>query len=79
MVAVLDELEAHGLAERRPDPDDRRKRSIHLTPEGHGKLKEMRVVARQVGEESFAALTHDERATLLHLLRKLAGFNDDGA
>jgi DNA-binding MarR family transcriptional regulator len=79
MVAVLDELEAHGFAERRPDPDDRRKRSIHLTPEGHGKLKEMRVVARQVGEESFAALTHDERATLLQLLRKLAGFNDDGA
>ena len=31
MVAVLDELESRGLAERRPDPADRRKRSIHLT------------------------------------------------
>jgi DNA-binding MarR family transcriptional regulator len=34
MVAVLDELAARGLAERRADPADRRKHSIHLTDEG---------------------------------------------
>src|SRR3954467_14409122 len=50
MVAVLDELEAHGLAERRPDPDDRRKRSIHLTEEGRAQRERMRAVAREVGE-----------------------------
>lgn len=74
MVALVDELEALGIAERRTNPDDRRKRSIHLTKDGEAKLKEMRKVARRVGEESFAALTADERATLLHLLRKLAGY-----
>jgi hypothetical protein len=31
-----------------------------------------------VGEQSFAALSADERATLNHLLRKLAGFSDNG-
>jgi DNA-binding MarR family transcriptional regulator len=76
MVAVLDELAARGLAERRPDPADRRKRSIHLTDEGRQQLARMRAVAREVGEESFAALTADERATLHHLLRKLAGFDE---
>jgi MarR family transcriptional regulator, lower aerobic nicotinate degradation pathway regulator len=76
MVAVLDELEARGLAERRPDPADRRKRSIHLTEEGREQLKRMRGVARKVGEQSFAALSAEERATLHHLLRKLAGFSD---
>ena len=77
MVAVLDELEARGLAERRPDPADRRKRSIHLTDEGRSKLMQMRAVAREVGEQSFAALNDEERATLHHLLRKLAGFSDE--
>jgi hypothetical protein len=37
----------------------------------------MRAVARQVGEQTFAALSADERATLHHLLRKLAGFPED--
>jgi DNA-binding MarR family transcriptional regulator len=78
MVAVLDDLEARGLAERRPDPGDRRKRLIHLTPKGRADLKKMRAVARKVGEQSFAALSADERATLNHLLRKLAGFSDNG-
>src|SRR5947208_13247051 len=34
MVAVIDELEARGLAERRPHPDDRRVRAIFLTDSG---------------------------------------------
>src|SRR6478736_2020324 len=61
------------------DPADRRKRSIHLTDEGRAQLKQMRAVARQVGEQSFAALTAEERATLHQLLRKLAGFEDEQA
>lgn len=76
MVAVLDELERRGFAERRADPSDRRKRSIHLTAEGRAQLQRMRTVARKVGEQSFAALSEEERATLHHLLRKLAGFED---
>ena len=76
MVAVLDELERRGFAERRADPSDRRKRSIHLTAEGRAQLQRMRTVARKVGEQSFAALNDEERATLHHLLRKLAGFED---
>jgi MarR family transcriptional regulator, lower aerobic nicotinate degradation pathway regulator len=75
MVAVLDELESQGLAERRPHPDDRRKRCIHLTAKGEAKLREMRAVARDVGEDSFGALSADERTTLHHLLRKLAGYD----
>jgi len=76
MVAVLDELERRGLAERRSDPADRRKRSIHLTGEGHSQLQKMRAVARTVGEQNFARLSDEERATLHHLLRKLAGYED---
>jgi MarR family transcriptional regulator, lower aerobic nicotinate degradation pathway regulator len=76
MVAVLDELERRGLAERRSDPADRRKRAIHLTEEGRATLEKMQRVASKVGEENFARLSDDERATLHQLLRKLAGYAD---
>jgi DNA-binding MarR family transcriptional regulator len=32
---IVDKLEAHGLAERRPHPDDRRRKLVTLTPAGH--------------------------------------------
>src|SRR4051795_10061578 len=34
MVAKVDALEEAGLIERRPDPDDRRVRALHLTLKG---------------------------------------------
>jgi DNA-binding MarR family transcriptional regulator len=73
MVAVLDELEAKGLAERRPAPGDRRARTIFLTEQGVQALEQGRALARQLQGELFAALTPAERRTLTALLRKLAG------
>jgi DNA-binding MarR family transcriptional regulator len=32
---IVDKLEAHGLVERRPHPDDRRRKLVALTPAGH--------------------------------------------
>jgi DNA-binding MarR family transcriptional regulator len=73
MVATLDALEARGLAERRPHPDDRRKRQVHLTPEGERVLREGRKVARAAGKETFGPLTVEEREQLHAILRKLSG------
>jgi DNA-binding MarR family transcriptional regulator len=75
MVQVIDELEAAGLAERRVHGSDRRKRAIHLTPGGTRLLARARTVVRAVGDDLFAPLTADERATLHGLLRKLAGLD----
>jgi MarR family transcriptional regulator, lower aerobic nicotinate degradation pathway regulator len=72
MVAVIDELEALGLAERRPLPADRRVRTIFLTPSGEEKLKRARGLAAQLQREFFEPLSADERRTLHELLRKLA-------
>src|SRR3982074_1014849 len=57
MVAVIDELEAMGLAERRPHPDDRRVRTIFLTDLGEQKLKRVRGLAAQLQREFFGALS----------------------
>jgi DNA-binding MarR family transcriptional regulator len=73
MVAVIDELEARGLAERRPDPSDRRTRMIFLTAQGEQTLERVRGVAAQLQREFFGALATGELRTLHALLRKLAG------
>jgi DNA-binding MarR family transcriptional regulator len=73
MVAVIDELQARGLAERRQDPGDRRARTIYLTEQGERTLKRIRRLAADLQREFFGALTARERRDLHALLRKLAG------
>jgi DNA-binding MarR family transcriptional regulator len=73
MVAVIDELQARGLAERRADPQDRRARQVFLTEQGLAALERIRGLAANLQREFFGALTAEERKTLHALLRKLAG------
>lgn len=77
MVAVIDELEAKGFAERRPHPDDRRARAIYLTPEATATLERLRKRAAELQSELFAALTVQEQQLLHALLRKLATPQED--
>jgi DNA-binding MarR family transcriptional regulator len=72
MVAVLDQLEADGLAERRVHPSDRRKHAVHLTAKGKRTLGKARELALGYAEELLAPLDEEERETLRLLLRKLA-------
>jgi DNA-binding MarR family transcriptional regulator len=73
MVAVVDELEQMGLAERRRHAEDRRKHAVHLTERGRSTLQQARGVAMKMAQEVFAPLDARELETLRRLLRKLAG------
>jgi DNA-binding MarR family transcriptional regulator len=73
MVAVIDELEELGLAERRAHPGDRRKHAVHLTDNGQQTLQQARKLAIETAKEMFAPLSAEEVETLRVLLRKLAG------
>ncbi|HEX3432859.1 MAG TPA: MarR family transcriptional regulator [Solirubrobacteraceae bacterium] len=73
MVAVIDELQSRGLAERRQNPGDRRARTIYLTEQGEQTLQRIRGLAAELQQEFFAALSAAERRELHALLRKLAG------
>jgi MarR family transcriptional regulator, lower aerobic nicotinate degradation pathway regulator len=75
MVATLDSLEERGLAERRPHPDDRRKRAVYLTAAGEEALSAGRKVGVAVAREVFSPLSADERKQLHALLRKLSGLD----
>jgi DNA-binding MarR family transcriptional regulator len=75
MVATLDAFEERGLATRRVHPEDRRKRTVHLTPQGQELLARAQELAAAVGDEAFAPLTAAERLQLHGLLRKLAALD----
>jgi DNA-binding MarR family transcriptional regulator len=72
MVATIDELEAKGLVERRPHPNDRRAHALHLTRRGRQTLVRGRDIARVAHEELLAPLSDEERKTLHDLLLRLA-------
>jgi MarR family transcriptional regulator, lower aerobic nicotinate degradation pathway regulator len=76
MVAMIDELEELGLAERRLHESDRRKHAVHLTDAGVETLRRARAVAVATADELLAPLDADERETLRLLLRKVAGVED---
>jgi DNA-binding MarR family transcriptional regulator len=70
MVSLIDELEAAGLAQRRPHPIDRRAREVVITPKGRRLLERGRRMALQVEDEVLGGLTAAERRELLSLLRR---------
>ena len=73
MVALLDDLERRGIAERRVDSADRRRRSVFLTEKGHEQMLVLQREARRSAKTFLEPLDDQERETLNALLRKLAG------
>ena len=72
MTYLLDDLEAAGLVERRPDPTDRRARRVAPTPDGLALLCEVKATLRDVEDALLAPLDDQERVVLRGLLRRLA-------
>ncbi|MBL7257550.1 MarR family winged helix-turn-helix transcriptional regulator [Paractinoplanes lichenicola] len=68
---VADDLQRLGLAERHPDPADRRAVIVTLTDEGRRISREIKAARHDAGEQFFATLSADDRAELTRLLRKL--------
>ncbi|NUK05167.1 MarR family transcriptional regulator [Streptomyces lunaelactis] len=72
VTGIIDRLEARGLVERRPDPNDRRVKLAAPTEDG-------RVTARRLREsldfarEPLAELSDEERTALRDLLKRMLG------
>lgn len=71
-VLLLNELEDMGYVERRRDPADRRRHMVELTDEGRAALERAERAQESIGDEMFAALSDEERATLRSLLGRIA-------
>jgi len=71
-VLLLNELEDMGYIERRRDPADRRRHVVELTEDGRIALLRAERAQETLGDEIFAALSDEERATLRSLLSRAA-------
>ena len=71
MVVTLDELEAAGLAERRPSSTDRRARVIAVTAAGQRMLRKADEVTARVQDDVLSSLPARERDALVDGLTTL--------
>ncbi|GGS94048.1 MarR family winged helix-turn-helix transcriptional regulator [Streptomyces chromofuscus] len=76
VTGIVDRLESRGLAERRPDPADRRVKLAAATDEGRRVARSLRESLR-FAREPLAGLSERERLTLRDLLRRMVDVEGD--
>jgi DNA-binding MarR family transcriptional regulator len=70
VVALLNELEADDLIERRRSPADRRRHTVSLTAAGLSRLTEAEHLLADVERRVLSSLSADEQATFYKLLAR---------
>lgn len=70
VVAIVDDLERKGLAERRRSTEDRRRNALTLTEEGRRVMTELGRIGRKIEEPIRSALSEREVAQLIQLTRR---------
>ncbi|GGV82442.1 MarR family winged helix-turn-helix transcriptional regulator [Streptomyces massasporeus] len=71
MVGVLNELAERDLVERTPDPADRRRNVITISPRGHRHLDRLDVLLDDLHDTLLAPLDPAERDQFVQLLTRL--------
>lgn len=71
LVAVINELAARELVERAPDPADRRRNVVTLTPLGRRRLRRLEQLLDAAQEELLSPLSTQEREQLTRLLGRI--------
>ena len=71
VAAAVNELDARGLVQRAPDPADRRRNVISITPAGTAHLRRLDELVADVQDELLAPLSPAERQQLTGLLNRI--------
>jgi MarR family transcriptional regulator, lower aerobic nicotinate degradation pathway regulator len=72
VTAAVNDLQARGLLERRPDPHDRRRNTVLITDGGRAHLVQLERQVTAAQEKFLAPLSPVERSLLITLLTRLA-------
>jgi len=70
---LIDRLEADGLLQRRPDPNDRRVWTVWLTGAADAMLERIQQIVLAVRQEAQAGLSAEQQAVLTELLVSVRG------
>ena len=76
VAGVLDRLEARGLIERKPSPDDRRLRLVYLSEQGQTLLVEATAAVLHMQDWLLEPLSASERGLLMKLMLKVLDRRD---
>jgi DNA-binding MarR family transcriptional regulator len=68
LVRILDRMESDGWVERRPDPSDRRARTLYVTSGAKPILEQIDKLSAQMRAEALAGLNAEQRNQLMSLL-----------
>jgi DNA-binding MarR family transcriptional regulator len=72
LVSVLDDLEEHGLVERKRDPNDRRRHTVSMTAEGKSRLVTLRTTVKRIEDSILEPLDMKTRKALHEALHRVA-------
>ena len=78
VMRTVDLLEERGFVRRHPDPTDRRKHSVAITTVGAELLAQTLPEIRRAEGEITAALSDQEQAQLLGLLKRMLKLGNEG-
>ncbi|MDY6815266.1 MAG: MarR family transcriptional regulator [Pseudomonadota bacterium] len=71
LVRLLDSLEQQGLIERRPCPNDRRARRLHLTDAGRSFMDDLSERATKLREELLEGISDEDIEGALKVFQKI--------
>lgn len=76
MAQTVGDLEAEGMVERSPDPDDRRRALVSLTAAGRARIEEDRAVREGWLVKALEGLPEDDRETIERAVEILSRIAD---
>jgi DNA-binding MarR family transcriptional regulator len=76
MAQTVGDLEAEGMVERSPDPDDRRRALVSLTVSGRARIEEDRAVREGWLVKALEELPEEDRETIERAVGILARIAD---
>ncbi len=78
MAATLGRMERDGLIARTPDPADRRRSLVALTPKAEETAEQVRAAVAAVNAQALSGLSESERDQFLDMMGRIVAALDDG-
>jgi MarR family transcriptional regulator, organic hydroperoxide resistance regulator len=77
VTAMLDQLEASGIVQRRRSTEDRRVCMVSVTPQGRALLEHKRAAWQAAWKAKFSDMSTEQLATVVRVMHKIAELIDE--